>query len=92
MELGNAFGKEKSHSFRSRQFPRRANVESLGSHSAIPILDMQERLSAFKRIHGQNISFFEGDLLDYDFLADVVKQTHPDAIVHLAEQPSALLA
>jgi UDP-sulfoquinovose synthase len=70
-------------------FSRRANVESLGSHSAIPILDMQERLSAFKRIHGQNISFFEGDLLDYDFLADVVKQTHPDAIVHLAEQPSA---
>ena len=70
-------------------FSRRANVESLGSHSAIPILDMQERLSAFKRIHGQNISFFKGDLLDYDFLADVVKQTHPDSIVHLAEQPSA---
>ena len=70
-------------------FSRRANVESLGSHSAIPILDMQERLSAFKRIHGQNISFFEGDLLDYDFLADVVKQTRPDSIVHLAEQPSA---
>jgi UDP-sulfoquinovose synthase len=70
-------------------FSRRANVESLGSHSAIPILDMQERLSAFKRIHGQNISFFEGDLLDYDFLADIVKQTQPDSIVHLAEQPSA---
>jgi UDP-sulfoquinovose synthase len=70
-------------------FSRRANVESLGSHSAIPILDMQERLRAFKRIHGQNLSFFEGDLLDYDFLADVIKQTRPDSIVHLAEQPSA---
>ena len=70
-------------------FARRVNVESLGSQSAIPILEMQERLSAFKRIHGQNISFFKGDLLDYDFLADVVKQTRPDSIVHLAEQPSA---
>lgn len=70
-------------------FARRANVDSLGSQSAIPILDMQERLSALKRIHGQDISFFEGDLLDYDFLGDVVKQTQPDSIVHLAEQPSA---
>jgi UDP-sulfoquinovose synthase len=70
-------------------FARRANVQDLGSQSAIPILDMEERLSAFKRIHGKNISFFEGDLLDYDFLTDIVKQTHPDCIVHLAEQPSA---
>jgi UDP-sulfoquinovose synthase len=70
-------------------FSRRANVESIGSHSATPILDMEERLIAFKRIHGQNLSFFEGDLLDYNFLADVVKQTRPDSIVHLAEQPSA---
>jgi UDP-sulfoquinovose synthase len=70
-------------------FVRRTNVESVGSQSAIPILDMQERLAAFKRIHDQNLSFFQGDLLDYDFLADVIKQSHPDSIVHLAEQPSA---
>jgi UDP-sulfoquinovose synthase len=70
-------------------FSRRANVESIGSHSAIPILDIEERLRAFKRIHGENLSFFEGDLLNYNFLADVVKQTRPDSIVHLAEQPSA---
>jgi UDP-sulfoquinovose synthase len=70
-------------------FGRRANVESIGSQSATPILDMQERVSAFTRIHGQNLSFFEGDLLDYDFLTDVIKETRPDSIVHLAEQPSA---
>jgi UDP-sulfoquinovose synthase len=70
-------------------FSRRANVESIGSHSATPILDIEERLSAFKRIHGENLSFFEGDLLNYNFLADVVRQTRPDSIVHLAEQPSA---
>ena len=70
-------------------FVRRTNVESVGSQSAIPILDMEERLAAFKRIHDQNLTFFQGDLLDYNFLADVIKQTHPDSIVHLAEQPSA---
>jgi UDP-sulfoquinovose synthase len=71
-------------------FSRRANMKSIGSHSATPILDMEERLSAFKRIHSQNLSFFEGDLLDYDFLAEIIKQTCPDSIVHLAEQPSAV--
>jgi UDP-sulfoquinovose synthase len=70
-------------------FARRSNVESVGSQSAIPILDMQERLAAFKRIHDRDLTFFEGDLLDYNFLADVIKQTRPDSIVHLAEQPSA---
>ncbi|HEU4444468.1 MAG TPA: NAD-dependent epimerase/dehydratase family protein, partial [Nitrososphaeraceae archaeon] len=70
-------------------FGRRANVEGVGSQSAIPLLGMHERVSAFKKIHGENLSFFEGDLLDYDFLADVIKQTRPDSIVHLAEQPSA---
>ena len=68
---------------------RRANVESVGSQSAIPILDMEERIRTFKRIHGEDLAFFEGDLLNYDFLADVIKQTRPDSIVHLAEQPSA---
>jgi UDP-sulfoquinovose synthase len=70
-------------------FSRRGNVASIGSESATPILDMNERLSAFTKIHGEKLSFFEGDLLDYDFLADVIKETHPDSIVHLAEQPSA---
>ena len=68
---------------------RRDNVESVGSQSAIPILDMEERIRTFKRIHGEDLAFFEGDLLNYDFLADVIKQTRPDSIVHLAEQPSA---
>jgi UDP-sulfoquinovose synthase len=70
-------------------FSRRANVKGIGSQSAVPILDMQDRLSAFKRIHSKELSFFEGDLLDYDFLVDVIKQARPDSIVHLAEQPSA---
>ena len=68
---------------------RRKSVKQYGSDSATPIMDMPERLRAFKRFYGKNIDFFEGDLLDYDFLTEVVKQSSPDAIVHLAEQPSA---
>jgi len=70
-------------------FWRRNEVKKIGSDSATPILEMPERLAAFKKVHGREISFFEGDILDYQFLSDVMKQTRPDAIVHLAEQPSA---
>jgi UDP-sulfoquinovose synthase len=70
-------------------YSRRSHVKSVGSTSAIPILKMNERTSAFKKIHGQEITFYRGDLLDYDFLTDVFKATKPDSIVHLAEQPSA---
>jgi len=70
-------------------YSRRKMVRSVGSTSAIPILEMEDRIKAFKRIHGKDISFYEGDLLDYDLVEDVFRETNPDAIVHLAEQPSA---
>ena len=63
-------------------YARRQNVESVGSQSAIPILGMHERVSAFKKIHGQDLTYIEGDLLDYDFLADFIKQTRPDSIIY----------
>lgn len=68
---------------------RRKNVERIGSGSALPILSLEERIHSFKRIHGKDIVFFKGDLLDYQFVSDVIRQTKPDSIVHLAEQPSA---
>jgi UDP-sulfoquinovose synthase len=70
-------------------FERRKNVQDIGSTSAIPVLDMEERIRSFKHIHGKEISFYSGNLLDYDFLKEVVRETRPDSIVHLAEQPSA---
>ena len=70
-------------------FSRRKSVQSIGSNSAIPILDMGERISAFKRIHDKDILFYQGDLLDYDLVAQVFRETKPDSIVHLGEQPSA---
>jgi UDP-sulfoquinovose synthase len=68
---------------------RRRNIENIGSTSALPILDLEERILSFKRIHGKDIAFYKGDLLNYQFVTDVIKETQPDSIVHLAEMPSA---
>ena len=68
---------------------RRRHIASIGSVSALPILDLDERILHFKKIHNKDIAFYKGDLLDYQFVTDVIRETHPDSIVHLAEQPSA---
>jgi len=70
-------------------FLRRRWVEEIGSHSAIPVCDFGERLAAFNQRYGRNLIFREGDLLDYDFLKSFLADFRPDAIVHLAEMPSA---
>jgi len=70
-------------------FSRRKNVEEMGSHSALPILEMKKRIKLLKETYEDKISFYEGDLLDSDFTNDIVRKFSPDVIVHLAEQPSA---
>lgn len=70
-------------------FSRRKNVEEMGSWSAIPIESMDVRIKHLQEKYGDKISFFEGDLLNSQFTNDVMKKSQPDAIVHLAEQPSA---
>ena len=70
-------------------FLRRQWVEEVGSQSALPVYSMDERLAAFRERYGQDLNFRQGDLLDYDFLKDYLAEFQPDAIVHLAEMPSA---
>ncbi len=73
-------------------FSRRANVAKIGSDSATPIRDMEERISVFNLAFPEargGISFKEGDLLDYSTTRDYIKWFKPDTIVHLGEQPSA---
>jgi UDP-sulfoquinovose synthase len=70
-------------------FLRRKWVEEVGSHSALPVYSMDERLEAFYQRFGQNLTFREGNLLDYTFLKNFLADFQPDAIVHLAEMPSA---
>jgi len=68
---------------------RRKNVEEIGSWSAIPILSIKNRINNLKKKFGDKINFVIGDLLDNQLANDVVRKFQPDAIVHLAEQPSA---
>lgn len=68
---------------------RRQWVEEMGSTSAQPIYSMEERLAAFREHYGKDLIFREGDLLDYGFVRDFFADFQPDAIVHLAEMPSA---
>ncbi len=70
-------------------FSRRKNVEEVGSWSALPILPMKKRLDNLKKEYGNKINFFEGDITNPEFTNDVVRKFKPDAVVHLAEQPSA---
>lgn len=70
-------------------FSRRKTIEEIGSWSATPIASMEKRMNLARAIYQDRIRFHEGDLCDYNFVADVLKTTKPDAIVHLGEQPSA---
>jgi len=70
-------------------FSRRKNVEDVGSWSALPILPMKKRLENLKKEYEDKINFFEGDITNPEFTNDIVRKFKPDAIVHLAEQPSA---
>lgn len=70
---------------------RRELVEDAGSHSAIPIADMSDRVIAFSEAFGvsrflyakDDIAVFPGAIMH------ALKDFQPDAIVHLAEIPSA---
>jgi UDP-sulfoquinovose synthase len=70
-------------------FSRRKNVREVGSWSATPIMGMDARLAVAQKSHGVGISFFEGDLREYNDVSRIVRKSKPDVIVHLGEQPSA---
>jgi len=70
-------------------FLRRKCVEEVGSQSATPIVTMAKRLIAFKEKYKKDLLFKEGDLQNYEFILSFFKEFQPEAIVHLAEIPSA---
>jgi UDP-sulfoquinovose synthase len=70
-------------------FLRRQWVNEIGGHSAIPVYDIDDRLSGFREVFGQSLVFRELDLLKYAILKNCLSEFRPDAIVHLAEMPSA---
>jgi UDP-sulfoquinovose synthase len=68
---------------------RRDWVAEMGSQSATPIARMTERLEAFRENHGSNLQFTRADLTDYEQVLNAFRHFQPEAIVHLAEMPSA---
>ena len=70
-------------------FARRRWVEEAGSHSLTPIVTLEERIEAWREVAGKRIEPYVGDIAEGTFVADVVREFEPDAIVHYGEQPSA---
>jgi len=70
-------------------FSRRRNVTEMGSDSAFPLPPMENRIINLKKVYGDKIEFYIGDLANASFIDAVIKKFNPDGIVHLAEQPSA---
>jgi UDP-sulfoquinovose synthase len=71
-------------SFARRQWDRELEVETL-----TPIRAMPERLEVWRRLTGNTIELFVGDVTDYDYLCSAIQDFRPDAVVHFAEQRSA---
>jgi len=70
-------------------YSRRKWVGEMGSQSAIPIAQMADRLSSYRKNLGQNLRFYRGDLTDYNFVLNTYKSFLPEAVVYLGEMPSA---
>src|SRR5918999_279646 len=70
-------------------FVRRTIDYELGAQSLTPIADPKERVRAWQEVSGQTIGVEFGDLLDWEFVADIMQRHQPEAIVHFAEQRAA---
>jgi UDP-sulfoquinovose synthase len=70
-------------------YHRRDWVAEMGSQSATPIQRMTDRLQGFRELFGTNLQFIRGDITDYNFVWNFFRAFEPEAIVHLAEMPSA---
>jgi UDP-sulfoquinovose synthase len=70
-------------------FIRRQWDFELGAQTLTPIQPLADRLRVWKELTGKSIRLFAGDLNDYEFLAGVIEDVQPDAVVHFAEQRSA---
>ena len=70
-------------------FVRRTIDHELGAQSLTPIADPKERVKAWQEVSGQTIGLEYGDLLDWEFVSEIMQRHQPDAIVHYAEQRAA---
>ena len=70
-------------------YVRRLWDHELGAQTLTPIQPMTQRLNCWRDLTGKEIRMHVGDLMDHSFLADVIREDRPEAVVHFAEQRSA---
>ena len=70
-------------------FVRRTIDHELGAESLTPIADPKERVRAWQEVSGHTIGLEFGDLLDWEFVSELMQRHQPDALVHFAEQRAA---
>jgi UDP-sulfoquinovose synthase len=70
-------------------FARRQWDHELGVETLTPIRSLSERLRVWRERTGLDIEIFTGDVTDYDFMASVIHEVRPEAVVHFAEQRAA---
>ena len=70
-------------------FVRRTIDQELGAQSLTPIAEPKERVKAWQELSGQTIALEYGDLLDWEFVSEVIRRHDPEAIVHFPEQRAA---
>lgn len=69
-------------------FKRQAAAE-LNCESLIPCPKMLQRISQWYNLTERMIEVCLGDITDYVYLSNLIKEFQPDAVIHYAEQPSA---
>lgn len=70
-------------------FSRRLWDHELGAQTLTPIQPLPDRLRRWRQAGGNDISSFVGDITEYEFIASVLQEFQPEAVVHFAEQRSA---
>ncbi|MBD3171076.1 NAD-dependent epimerase/dehydratase family protein, partial [Candidatus Bathyarchaeota archaeon] len=68
---------------------RRKMVAEIGSQSITPIKKMEERIEAYKKASGNDLTFYKGDLTESAFVNLAIKKEEPECIVQLGQVPSA---
>jgi UDP-sulfoquinovose synthase len=70
-------------------FSRRRWHERHGTDSLTPIRGLDERISAWNELSGNEIASYVGAIEDPEFLEKVILETRPESVIHYGEQPSA---
>ena len=68
---------------------RRYWDSKLGVDTLTPNAPIQKRIKRWQELTGKTIDLFVGDITDYSFLSQTLRQFEPEAIVHFGEQRSA---